>query len=91
MRRQTAFGPAVPIRYPDLSWRERCRPLIARILSELEGADEKQIRKALRDAYPFGERRMYPYRAWLLEIKAQRGALKRKAEAVPDGQLKLGI
>lgn len=30
---------------------------------------EKEVRKILRDAYPFGQRKMHPYEMWLKEVK----------------------
>lgn len=53
------------------TWREECRPIIAKVLEETKGQDEKVVRKALRDAYPFGERAYHPYKIWLDEIKVQ--------------------
>ena len=55
------------------SWRDIARPVIANVLKENEGKDEKEIRKALRDAYPFGERLHHPYKIWCDEIKVQTG------------------
>lgn len=55
------------------SWRQRAAPIIARVLAETRGQTEKEIRKALFDAYPFGVRAMYPYQIWLNEIRRQRG------------------
>lgn len=57
------------------SWRDTARPIIAKVLQDcrLAGATEQQIKKALFDAYPFGERKYYPYSIWLDEIKRQRG------------------
>lgn len=55
------------------TWRERARPIIARVLRETKGHDEKAIKKALRDAYPWGDRKMHPYKTWLDEIRRQRG------------------
>lgn len=54
-------------------WRERARPIIAQVLKENLGADEKTIRKALKDAYPFHMRQYHPYKIWLDEIARQRG------------------
>lgn len=54
------------------SWRERAAPIIARVLAETAGQDEKAIRQALRDAYPFGSRENYPYAVWCDEIRRQR-------------------
>lgn len=59
-------------------WREKSRPIIARVLKENAGADEQTIRKALKDAYPFGMREYHPYKVWLDEIAVQRGTKKKK-------------
>lgn len=59
-------------------WREHAKPIIARVLRETAGQDEKVIRKALTEAYPFGERAMHPYKIWLSEIKDQRKGKKRR-------------
>lgn len=56
-----------------LTRREVAAPIIARVLRENEGATEGVIRKALRDAYPFGPRAYHPYKVWLDEIRRQRG------------------
>jgi hypothetical protein len=55
-----------------MSWRSTALPIIARVLQETAGRPEPEIRKALTDAYPFGERRMWPYKVWLSEVKRQR-------------------
>lgn len=54
------------------TWRSVARPIIARVLFETQGQDERAIRRALREAYPFGERRFWPYKCWLDEIARQR-------------------
>ena len=54
------------------SWRDIARPIIHRVLQETRGQDEAVIRKALREAYPWGQRAMHPYKIWLDEIKVQR-------------------
>jgi hypothetical protein len=48
-------------------------PIIEKVLAETSGKDEKEIVKALRDAYPFGPRKHHPYKIWLDEVKRQRG------------------
>lgn len=55
-----------------ITWREICRPIIAKVLADNEGKSEKEIRKCLRNAYPWGERAMHPYKVWCDEIKVQR-------------------
>ncbi len=70
-----------------MTWRERCRGIIRQVLRETKGQDEKAIRRALRDAYPFGERAMFPYKAWLSEVREQRGKGRaRGRQAAPAGQ-----
>lgn len=56
-----------------VSWRDHARPIIARVLQETTGCSEREIKKALHDAYPFGPRAMHPYKIWLDEIARQRG------------------
>lgn len=55
------------------SWRDIARPIIAKILEETRGQTEQLIKKALHEAYPFGERRYHPYKVWCDEIRRQRG------------------
>ena len=54
------------------SWRDYARPIIVEVLKETAGNTEKEIKKALREAYPWGERAMHPYKIWCDEIKRQR-------------------
>jgi hypothetical protein len=56
-------------------WRHAAAPIIAKILQETKGQGEKEIRAALREAYPFGQRQYHPYKMWLKEIKFQMGKL----------------
>ena len=55
--------------YSESSWRNAAAPIIAEVLAR--GLDVKAQRAALRDAYPFGERRYHPYKIWLDEIARQ--------------------
>jgi len=57
-----------------MSWRETARPIIARVLQATRGQTDREIHKALRVAFPFGERSHHPYKIWLEEIKLQREA-----------------
>lgn len=54
-----------------MKWRDHCRPIIAAVIEEVGASDMKVLRKALKEAYPYGERRMWPYKVWLSEIKNQ--------------------
>jgi len=62
------------------TWRDSARSKIIPILEQArkENWTEARIKKALFDAYPYGERRCYPYKVWLDEIKVQRGLKKGK-------------
>jgi hypothetical protein len=65
------------------------------VLAEHVGEPMPQIRRALRDAYPFGERAMWPYKVWCDEVRRQLGVKRRRdverghAELVNNGQLEL--
>lgn len=52
-------------------WRDLAAPIIAEVIAQVGRDDERALRRALREAYPFGERRMWPYKAWRDEIRRQ--------------------
>lgn len=68
-----------------MNWSERARQTIAAVHATLPAdisfADRK---RAIRDAYPFGEREYWPYRAW---CKAQRKYLAPFDPATPEPPL----
>lgn len=66
----------------DGHWRNQARPIIERVLAETRGKPEKEVALALRAAYPFGQRKMWPYKVWLDEVAQQTGA---KSAAVAAG------
>lgn len=72
-----------------MTWREHARPIIAKVLADNEGKTEKEIRKALREAYPYGQRSMHPYKIWCDEIKVQRGQKKFNNKGIGPNQIKL--
>jgi len=57
------------------SWREEAAPIIRRAILEgrAQGLDGAKLRRFVSERYPFGERSMYQYKAWLLEMKQQLG------------------
>lgn len=70
-----------------MTWRDIAKPIIAGVLAANAGADDKTIRRALRDAYPWGERAMHPYKIWCDECNTQIEAMKkteRNANGVDD-------
>lgn len=58
-------------------WRDQARPIIAKVLEEHKNSSDQDLKKALFNAYPFGERKYYPYKCWLLEIASQLKTNKR--------------
>lgn len=55
-------------------WRQQAAPIVASVIERVGKDDMKALRKALREAYPFGPKSQYPYKAWLAEIRRQTGA-----------------
>jgi hypothetical protein len=86
------------------TWSERARKTIGTVLKNytdgggdlvyLNSNDRKLLKKAIDDAYPFYERRCFPYKAWLLERRkvfiALDIPLRSSSRKSPDtGQLNL--
>lgn len=62
-------------------WGDSARETIARVHATLPGGISFKDRKdAIRDAYPFGPRKYWPYRAW---CKAQREYLRKYDPSIP--------
>lgn len=72
-----------------MTWREHARPIIAKVLADNKDKTEKEIKKALTIAYPYGERSMHPYKIWCDEIKVQRGLKQFKGKVEDPNQSKL--
>ena len=71
------------------TWREYSRPIIKDVIDKTGTDDQSKLKKALREAYPFGERKHWPYKVWLDEIKVQLGTKKPKPVQHPKEQLRL--
>lgn len=56
-----------------MTWRDKFRPIIARVLAEHEGQPMRVTRRALRAAYPCDEYMGFCRKAWLSEIRVQLG------------------
>lgn len=70
-----------------MSWRAHAARVIAKVIQEVGTDDPKALRKALREAYPFGERKYWPYKVWLDEVRRQLNPTPAAAEPGPDGPL----
>lgn len=64
------------------TWRDKARDVIEPVVraGKEDGLTEAEIRRLLRPLYPFGERRWWPYKVWLDEIKVQLGTKKSPRE-----------
>lgn len=56
-----------------MSWADAAAPVVAEVIRRVGRTDMRVLRKALADAYPWGERESTPYKAWLAEIRRQLG------------------
>lgn len=63
-------------------WREAAAPIISQVLKDYP-QDGPEQRKALREAYPFGPRKYWPYKVWLDEVKRQRANRGLKSKQLP--------
>lgn len=74
-------------------WRNIAAPIITRVIANVGRDDERALKRALHDAYPFGERRMHPYKVWRDEIRRQLEGKQHRQPPPPDpiapGQLPL--
>jgi len=50
-------------------WGEYAAEVIAAVMAEHRGAPEAEMRTHLSAAYPFGQRRYYPYECWLRQVR----------------------
>lgn len=45
-------------------WRQTANEVIVKIIQDNDSVPEKELRKKISDAYPFGQRAMHPYKIW---------------------------
>lgn len=55
------------------SWRDQSRPLVDMAITEgrRRGLKDRELATFVREAFPWGQRAMYPYRIWLSEVRVQ--------------------
>ena len=54
-------------------WREISDEVIISVMSENQDLKGKDLRKKIREAYPFGERANWPYKMWLKRVRIHLG------------------
>ena len=67
-----------------MTWRDKAKPIISRVIAKHRDAPIPEIRKALRGAYPFGERSHHPYKVWCDEVRLQIQALENERNGNGD-------
>jgi hypothetical protein len=70
-----------------MTWRDTAAPIIADVIARHGTEDMKALKKHLSAAYPFGERKYWPYKVWMDEIKVQLGTKKRKKGSCHPAEL----
>lgn len=68
--------------------REHLAPVIEDAITGIDKDDIRQIREALKEAYPFESTREYAYQVWLKEVHCQLG-FKLKRSRKHKNQLEL--
>lgn len=63
-----------------MNWRKEAATVISKVIRQNPGAEPKELRKLIRAAYPFGERKYHPYKIWCDEVNRQLGTPRQKAE-----------
>jgi hypothetical protein len=63
---------------PHATWREKAAPIVAKVIADTRGKPDAEVMQAIRDAYPFGQRAMHPYKIWCDEVAIQLGKKPRR-------------
>lgn len=72
------------------TWRTHAAIIIEQTIRQQGTDDMTALRRALREAYPFGERKYHPYKIWCDEIKRQLGQKRSKIRLTADEQERRG-
>ena len=77
-----------------LTWRQRFAPTIRRVLDQMDGRPEPEIRQELRRVWSeellMSERACWPYKVYRDEIRVQMGRKRRHGGTKVRGPLPLG-
>lgn len=82
---QTVATASTSVDCPAVTYRDKVSAIIAEVVRQVGRSDPHRLRTEIRMAYPFGSRAGWPYKAWLLEVKAQIGGM-RPAKPDPNQQ-----
>lgn len=68
------------------TWRSQAATVIFDVIRQNPGMEPKKLRKLISAAYPFGERKYYPYKIWCDEVKRQLGPQPQAEMSVSEAQ-----
>lgn len=73
------------------TWRQKAAPVVAAVLETHRHAEHREVRRAIRAAYPFGKRRGWAYQEWLAEVRRQlaKARIPWRKPGAPREQLRL--
>ena len=71
-----------------MTWGDRARDVIQEVINEHPEADERTLRRLVSEAYPFGQRDYYPYKAWLQAVEQLLGPSPQRIRAANDRRLR---
>lgn len=70
-------------------WKNIANEVIAQVVRDVGTDDELALKQALSKAYPFGERRMYPYKVWCQQVRKTLAGIRvqktRKEQVTQEG------
>ena len=64
-----------------MTWAQISGQVIAEVIKSNPGLSKAELRKLCNDAYPFGEKSMFPYKAWCKSLNDHFGPSPQKVKA----------
>jgi len=65
------------------TWRDDSQAVIARVKRNNPHATTEELKKLLYDAYPFGERKYWPYKVWCQCVRETLGLSRYRPKETP--------
>ena len=62
-----------------MTWYQKSQAHIQQVVSKNQHGNLSELEKTIRQSYPFGERKHYPYKAWLRAVNDYMATRRRMA------------
>lgn len=72
-------------------WSAKSREVINAVVAEVGVEDETALRKAILAAYPFGERRQWPYKVFCEEVKKTMAGIRLQKTRLRPSPVQIGL